>query len=102
MTWGDYVYFKIASDPKDYNLQLMKVVIETSTGTAPLGDFFIANFIKNKDNSTQGELTFEMLISGEAGLTKGKKFNLLFLTEAEAVSRRLLEQELPTASLSSS
>ena len=80
----------------------MKVVIETSTGTAPLGDFFIANFIKNKDNSTQGELTFEMLISGEAGLTKGKKFNLLFLTEAEAVSRRLLEQELPTASLSSS
>ena len=72
----------------------MKVVIETSTGTAPLGDFFIANFIKNKDNSTQGELTFEMLISGEAGLTKGKKFNLLFLTEAEAVSRRLLEQEL--------
>ena len=79
-----------------------------------MGDFFIANFIKNKKTDTKGELTFEMLISGESGLDKGKfiyffliiyflgkKFFLAFLSSSEA-SRRLLETESTTkAALSS-
>ena len=72
LTWGDYVYFKITSDPSDYDLDLMKVVITTESDTVSFGDMFISSFIQDKTTSTQGELTFGMMISGEAGLTKGR------------------------------
>ena len=71
LTWGDYVFFKITSDPKDYDLDLMKVVITTESDTVSFGDMFISSFIQDKKDSTEGELTFKMMMSGEAGLSKG-------------------------------
>ena len=46
-------------------------MIETEYGFVKMGDFFIDNFIKNKDLETEGELSFEMMFTGEAGLDKG-------------------------------
>ena len=69
--WGDYAFFKITSDPKDYDLELMKVVIETEGGAVtPFGDMFISSFIQDQ-KASKGELTFKMMMSGEAGLSKG-------------------------------
>ena len=45
IVWGTYAYFKIQSTPADYNLELMKIVITTETGTAEFGDIFISSFI---------------------------------------------------------
>ena len=54
----------------------MKIIITTDNETIELGKIFIESFIRNKKSSANGELTFEMLISGEAGITKG--VNLIF------------------------
>ena len=43
--WGDYLYIKIGSTPANYKLELMKVIITTSTETVELGEMFINSFI---------------------------------------------------------
>ena len=37
---------------------------------------------------------FSMIMSGEAGLSKGKKFNVKFLMKSEPVSRKLLTDDM--------
>lgn len=72
VTWTDYLSFKITSAPLDYNLELLKIFVTTEGEQAiELGDLFITSFIQNKKTSTKGELTFDMMMSGEAGLQKG-------------------------------
>ena len=53
----------------------MNVVVTTEANTIKLGDMFISSFVQNMNKNTNGQLTFEMMISGEAGLSKG--FNYL-------------------------
>ena len=77
LTWGDYMSFKITSTPSTYDLKLMKVVVTTNGGTSTLGSIFIDSYIQNV-KATTGELYFEMMISGEAGLQLGK-FSLFFV-----------------------
>ena len=68
VTWGDYLYFKITSNPSTYNLELMKIIVETSNKKkSTFGSVFIDSYIQNVQ-ATTGELYFEMMISGEAGL----------------------------------
>ena len=69
--WGDYLYFQITSIPSDYVLELMEIIVTIEDETFILGEIFVDSFIENMKNSVDGELTFEMMISGEAGLTSG-------------------------------
>ena len=111
--WGDYLYFQITSTPADYELELMEIVVTTEDETIILGEMFIDSYVQNQKNTVDGELTFEMMISGEAGLSSGllnlyifkkhfigKKFNLQFLTKSTATSRRLLYGSLERAAIS--
>ena len=70
MIWGSIAYFKIISTPTYYNLDLMKVIIETDNDSVEFGDLFIYNFIKNKDLEIEGELSFEMIFTGEGGINE--------------------------------
>ena len=64
----------------------MKVIIYTNEQYFKLEDFFIQNFIKNKDLKTEGELSFEMMISGETGLEKGKfNFKRIIIKEVNLI-----------------
>ena len=78
----------------------MKVIITTEDIIVGLEEMFIGKYIKNINSNSLGELTFEMLISGEAGLTigfnyfiqhlLGTKFYLLFLIKVTDATNRLL------------
>eukprot|EP00828_Plagiopyla_frontata_P048481 TRINITY_DN9306_c0_g1_i5.p1 TRINITY_DN9306_c0_g1~~TRINITY_DN9306_c0_g1_i5.p1 ORF type:complete len:487 (-),score=71.63 TRINITY_DN9306_c0_g1_i5:19-1479(-) len=94
--WGDYVDFQITSDPSDYYLSIMDIYVQTGSQTGDeytqLGEMFVSSFVQNV-NKGKGETTFSMMISGEAGLDEGKKFNLKFLMKSEPASTRMLEDQ---------
>eukprot|EP00828_Plagiopyla_frontata_P040877 TRINITY_DN5664_c0_g1_i3.p1 TRINITY_DN5664_c0_g1~~TRINITY_DN5664_c0_g1_i3.p1 ORF type:complete len:140 (-),score=21.47 TRINITY_DN5664_c0_g1_i3:76-495(-) len=49
--------------------------------------------IRDRYMGSQGEMTFSMMASGEAGLDEGKPFNIRFLIKSDAATRRRLLEE---------